>query len=243
MAEEGTGTYPKLKLSVVIPTRNEAKNIGHCLARLTSALQQKFIPHEILVVDSESSDGTREIVQRHINASHHIRLITLKRDTGLGTALKEGFSQVAGDMVVPFMADLSDSEEDLVTIYQKICEGYDVVYTNRFIQGGKVVHYPRVKLCLNRIFNKLVALLFSVPFTDMTNAFKGYRTILLKKINLKSDGFEILIELPLKAWFAGGSFTQIPVKWMGRKEGASKFHWVRLAPRYLKVVADIYTHA
>lgn len=229
----------RLKLSVVIPTYNEIGNIGRCLSQLVAAVEQHHIPYEVLVVDGNSSDGTERKVAEFILSHPNIRLISKKGKFGIGDALQAGFDSSTGDLIIPLMADCSDDVTDLIKLYQKGCEGYDAVYTNRFMKGGRVRNYPLFKLFLNRIFNTLAALLFFMPFTDSTNAFKAYKTELIRQMKLRSSGFEILIEIPLKAFLLGKSFAQIPVAWDGRKKGVSKLKLLKMGPRYVKVLFSL----
>ena len=95
-------------------------------------------------------------------------------------AIRAGLEGVKGDVVVVYMADLSDSPEDVVAYYRKIREGYDCVFGSRFIKGSTVENYPIVKLVCNRIVNQGIRLLFWTRFNDLTNAFKAYRTAVIR---------------------------------------------------------------
>jgi dolichol-phosphate mannosyltransferase len=78
------------------------------------------------------------------------------------------------------MADLSDSPEDVVAYYRKIREGYDCVFGSQFIKGSEVRNYPPLKLFVNRIVNRCIQFMFGSRFNDLTNAFKAYRTSVIR---------------------------------------------------------------
>jgi len=133
------------------------------------------------------------------------------------------------------MGDLSDDPEDIPKLVRKIEEGYDVVYGSRFIKGGFTEGYPRLKLIANRLFNNVVRLLFGIKHKDITNAFKAYRKEVLEEIgNLEAEGFDLTIEIPLKAHILGFRSTEVPVNWYGRRKGEAKLKLSRNALVYGK---------
>ena len=94
---------------------------------------------------------------------------------GFGRAVVYGIDAVQGDAVVIMMADESDDCRDVVRYWQKLNEGYDAVFGSRFIKGGGVIDYPRIKYVINRLANLFIKLLFRIQLNDTTNAFKAYR--------------------------------------------------------------------
>ena len=103
-------------------------------------------------------------------------------------------------MVVVYMADLSDGPEDVVAYYRKIREGYDCVFGSRFIKGSKVVHYPKLKLVANRIVNRCIQVMFWTRFNDLTNAFKAYRTDVIRDCGpYHASHFNLTLEMSLGA--------------------------------------------
>ncbi len=171
-----------MKLSVVIPAHNEAGNIRDCLHSLRTVLTEaKEIPSfEIIVVEDNSTDATGEILREEHEADARIRFVSRRPPGGFGRAVRSGLEAVTGDVVVVFMADLSDDPKNVVAYYRKILEGYDCVFGSRFIQGSRVTGYPRFKLFVNRVVNRLVQCLFWTRFNDLTNAFKAYRTDVIR---------------------------------------------------------------
>ena len=132
------------------------------------------------------------------------------------------------------MADMSDSVEDMIKYYQNISESdLDAVLGSRFIAGSKIVDYPKKKLILNRIFNKLTQIVFFSNYNDFTNSFKIYRReTLLKLYPIVSENFNVFLEIPLKLIYRGYSYKIIPISWQNRKLGTAKFKIKELGSKY-----------
>ena len=123
------------------------------------------------------------------------------------------------------MGDLSDDPEDIPKLVKKIEEGYDIAYGSRFIEGGSLSEYPRRKMIANRVFNNFTRFLFGIPHKDVTNAFKAYRRDVIESIgikNLESSGFDLTLEIPLKAYIDGFLSVEVPVHWYNREAGEAK---------------------
>ena len=220
-------------LSVVIPAHNEETSIGETIEAIYAKLLAENIPHEILVVNDHSSDGTEEILKAKSRLVPTLVYYPNEMTGGFGTAVRTGLEHFRGDVVAVMMADLSDSPEDLVKFYRKIFEGYDCVFGSRFVRGGSAVHYPRVKLFLNRMANHLVRVVFNIPYNDMTNAFKMYRRHTVEGLRpLLAPHFNLTLELPLKAIVRGYSYAVIPNQWTDRKSGVSKLKIREMGSRY-----------
>jgi len=231
-----------MKLSIVIPAFNEEQNVGRTLAELQQVVETEHqIPYEIIVVNDNSSDGTPDVVRRQIADNPNVRMITRAAPGGFGRAIRAGIEEVRGDVVVICMADLSDDPRDVVAYYHKICEGYDCVFGSRFIKGSQVENYPRLKLVVNRIVNTAMRLLFRVPFNDLTNAFKAYRTSVIRDCGpYRSSHFNITLELSLSALIRNYHICQIPIRWSGRTWGASNLRLREMGRRYLCTVLLFY---
>ena len=133
------------------------------------------------------------------------------------------------------MADLSDSPEDILKYYLEInAKNVDAVFGSRFMRQSKVDGYPLQKLILNRIFNHITKFLFWSNYNDFTNAFKIYKTDVLKKIRpIVSENFNIFLELPLKIISRKFTYSIIPINWQNRKIGKAKFKMKELSSKYL----------
>ncbi len=221
-----------MKLSIIIPVRNEEFLIKKIIDQLQSKL--KIPSYEIIFINDFSTDNTVKITQELIKNSSQINIYSNKRK-GLGGAITEGINRTTGDIICIMMSDLSDSIDDLESYYKIISdENVDAVFGSRFIKGSKVIEYPKKKLILNRIFNLITKLVFFSDYNDFTNAFKIYKkNALIKTFPLVSESFNVFLELPLKIISRKMKYKIIPITWVNRKEGTSKFDIKELRAKYL----------
>lgn len=142
-----------MKLNVVIPAYNEEGSISQTLEELLKILKIEIKDFEILVVNDNSKDSSLDILKEWSEKESSVRYITNHGPNGFGFAVRCGLENASGDCVAIMMADLSDDPEDLVKYYRIMIEKeVDCVFGSRFIKGGKVYDYPRVKKILNRFF-------------------------------------------------------------------------------------------
>jgi len=230
-----------VKLSVIIPARDESGCVAGTVTSVLSALRKAGIPREILVVDDGSSDGTALLVEELAGREPDVRLVRNSDRHGFGMAVRLGIEHATGDAVAIFMADASDDPEDLVRYYRKLEEGYECVFGSRFIHGSKVLDYPPHKLLLNRCANLFIKSLFALRYNDITNAFKCYRREAIQAMMpLISPHFNLTVEMPLKAIIRGYSYAVIPISWTNRKTGISKLRVKEMGSRYLFIVLYLW---
>jgi dolichol-phosphate mannosyltransferase len=230
-----------MKLSVVIPAHDERESIGPTVAALGAELQAEQIPYEILVVDDHSNDGTGDAVRAITEHDPRVRCIRSPRSPGFGQAIRAGLDEYTGDAVAIVMADLSDSPDDLVRYYRVLEEGFDCAFGSRFVRGGRVQDYPKVKLILNRLVNFGIRVLFRHGYDDTTNAFKAYRREVIDNVQpLLSNHFNLTVEIPLKAIVRGHSYAIVPISWTNRAHGASKLKLQEMGSRYLFIVLYVF---
>ncbi|QDU63912.1 Undecaprenyl-phosphate mannosyltransferase [Planctomycetes bacterium Pan216] len=223
-----------LTLSVVVPVHNEEENLPNVVDELRDTLNRERIPFELVLVNDNSTDGSRGVIEGMMAADERIRTVNRRPPGGFGRAIRSGLDAVKGDIVVICMADCSDDPEDVVAYYRTIEEGYDCVFGSRFIKGSVVRNYPRFKLVCNRVVNKMVQLLFRCPYNDMTNAFKAYRTEVIRDLGqLQASHFNITLELSLGVWNRNYKIAQVPIRWYGRTWGSSKLRLREMGRRYL----------
>ena len=230
-----------MKLSVVIPARDEEGSIGHTVAGIATALADEQIPFEIVVVDDGSTDQTAACVRQLLESYPGVRLVSNTGRHGFGMAVRAGLAQASGEAIAVMMADGSDSPEDLVRYYRKLEEGFDCAFGSRFVQGSRIVDYPIHKLAMNRMANWFIRVLFRLRFNDITNAFKCYRREAIDGMQpLISAHFNLTVEMPLKAIVRGYSFGVLPISWTNRKSGISKLKIKEMGSRYLFIVLHVW---
>ena len=236
-----TPAPPLSLLSVVIPARDEQGCIASTVEHLHVELRLHNVPHEIVVVDDGSSDKTWEILTVLHSKLPELRPVQNTSQPGFGRAVARGLDEMKGDAVVIMMADESDDCRDVVRYWQKLNEGYECVFGSRFMKGGSVIDYPRVKLVLNRLANLFLKVLFNIHLNDTTNAFKAYRKTVIDGCRpLISPHFNLTVELPLKAIVRGYAWTTIPITWRNRRTGSPKLKVKEMGSRYLFVCLYVW---
>jgi glycosyltransferase involved in cell wall biosynthesis len=197
-------------LSVVMPVYNEKGTIEEILARVMAVPVRK----DVIVVDDGSTDGTRGILQS-LQPRLGFRLLLQERNQGKGAALRRGFDEVRGDLVIIQDADLEYSPEEYPQLIELICQGRaDVVFGSRFLGRHRVflfTHYLG-----NRILNVLTNVLYNTMLTDMETCYKVMRTEVLRSFRLRSNGFGIEPELTAKIFKRGFRVYEVPITYDGR---------------------------
>ena len=219
-------------LSILIPLRDESDNLDNIVGRFDQNLQS--INYEVIFVNDFSSDNTLQKAKTISSKKKNYKVYDNQKK-GLGGALNLGIEKTQGEYTCIMMADLSDDIDDLKVYYKKISQNeHDAIFGSRFMRSSKVKDYPLNKLILNRIFNFFVKVLFLNKYNDFTNAFKIYRSDILKGfIPLISESFNIFLEIPLKIISRGYKYEIIPISWYNRKKGKTKFNMKELRSRYL----------
>ena len=220
-----------MKLSVVIPVYNEKETLPQILEKV----KKVQIPKEIIIVDDGSTDGTREFLQGL--KEDGIKVIFHDKNRGKGAALRTGFKEITGDIVIIQDADLEYDPKEYPKLLEPILDGRaDVVYGSRFLGGPH-----RVLFFWHYVGNKLLTL-FSNMFTnlnltDMETCYKVFRAEVIKNLDLKSNRFTIEPEITVKVAKAGYRIYETPISYSGRdyKEG-KKITWKDAFPAMWAIV-------
>lgn len=229
-----------MKVSVIIPARNEASNIGSTIDHLRERLQLEDIDYEILVIDDGSTDSTGTEVRARQIIDPGVRLFRRSDPHGFGYAVRCGLDHFRGDAVVIVMADGSDSPDDVVQYFYVLRDRAECAFGSRFLAQSQVVGYPRLKLAMNRVVNTLIRLFFGLRYNDVTNAFKGYRANVISGCRpFLSPHFNLTVEVPLKAIVRGYSYEVVPISWRQRAHGVSQLQLKEMGSRYLFIVLHV----
>ncbi|MDD3180901.1 MAG: glycosyltransferase family 2 protein [Opitutaceae bacterium] len=232
---------PLALYSVVMPARDEEASLPPTLAALYAVFQAEGIPHEIVVVDDGSKDGTWAMLQSLRATIPTLAPVQNPGPHGFGRAIICGLNQIKGDACVIMMADASDDPADAVKYWRLLNEGWDCVFGSRFVRGGRVVDYPRLKLFINRLANLFIRVLFAIPLNDTTNAFKAYRRSVVDGCRpLIAPHFNLTVEIPLKAIVRGFTWTVVPISWHNRKHGVAKLKIKEMGSRYFFICMYVW---
>ena len=222
-----------MRLSVVIPVYREGEAARGTIATVAEHAPQ---PHEILVVHDEANDPTVAVVDDLRRTYPQIRAVHNRLGRGPALALRAGFAVAQGDAVLVTMADASDEPDDIAKMLEKIeRDGFDLVAASRYMVGGRQLGGPPVKTLLSRTAGRSLHRLVGLPTSDPTSAFKMYRRVVLDRLHLESEhGFEISLEITVKAFLAGYRIGEVPTTWRDRERGQSNFRLLRWLPHYLR---------
>jgi len=197
-------------LSVVMPVYNERDTIEEMIGRVMAV---PGIRMELIVVDDGSKDGTSALLD-DLQKRHGFKLIH-KENGGKGSALRRGFQEITGDLVVIQDADMEYSPEEFPDLIELICQGRaDVVYGSRFLGRRRVflfTHYLG-----NCLLTFLTNVLYNTILTDMETCYKAMRVEVLRSFTLNSNGFGIEPELTAKIFKRGYRVYEVPITYDGR---------------------------
>jgi dolichol-phosphate mannosyltransferase len=225
-------------VTVVVPAYKEPEHILGTLSGIVEVFRSARKRFEVLVViDRVPGDETSDQASAAAKRYNEIRIVEREGRRGVGDAICTGIRQAAGDIVIIVMGDESEDPRDIVNVAGKAAR-YDIVFTSRF-GDGRPQGYPPVKYLFNRICNLSTKLIFRLGCSDMTNAFKAYRRGTLSDLKLKSKGFEIFLELPLKAIRRAHRATEVKVLHTIVKNKTAKFSVTRDGYKYVLVIFSL----
>ena len=219
-----------ISLAIIIPVYNEAGNIGKTL---TAIKERVTTPHRIYIVYDFDEDNTLPVAREFLQKG--MDLVCVKNPVrGVVNAIKTGLHSAVEDYLLVTMADMSDDYAVVDSMIDLMAKGYDLVCGSRYMKGGKQVGGPKLKKFLSRMAGVSLYYIAGIPTHDVTNSFKLYRKTMLDSLTIESNGgFELGMEIVVKAHFAGFKVTQLPCTWTDREEGKSNFKLFTWAPKYL----------
>lgn len=221
-----------MSLSIIVPAYNEQDNISEVIQKIEGTLR---LEHELIIVNDHSTDATPQLVQKLCEKYPNISLVNNLSEKGFANAIKAGFANAKGSVVIPVMADLCDDLSIIEKMFNEINRGYDIVVGCRYTKGGARIGGSKLKGFLSGSAGRSLHYLLGIPTKDIANAFKMYRKTVLESINIESKGFEVSVEIPLKAYYLGFKISEIPTVWRERTKGKSSFRIFKLLPTYLKL--------
>ena len=214
-----------MKKLVIIPTYNEIENISRMIDTVLS-LDGGF---DMLIIDDGSPDGTADVVKRRQSeCAERLHLIQRQGKLGLGTAYLTGFRWALEhdyDYIFEMDCDFSHNPDDLLRLYVRAREGYDVVVGSRYVRGVNVVNWPMSRLLMSYCASKYVRIITRMPVCDATAGFVCYARRALQRIDLdgvKMKGYGFQIEMKYSAWRLGLRLSEVSIIFVDRVEGTSK---------------------
>jgi glycosyltransferase involved in cell wall biosynthesis len=220
-------------LSVVIPVYNEGENVVPTLRGVVERTRTR--PLEVLVVHDFDEDTTVPVVKRLQADMPELRLHRNTLGRGVLNAMKSGLRAARAQYVLVSMGDGSDDPDDIDRMYELARAGADVVAGSRYMRGGRQLGGPLLKRSMSRAAGLSLHWLGGIPVHDATSNFRLYSKRLLNQVTIESTGgFELGIELTVKAYLLGMKVAEVPTTWRDRTAGTSRFKLWQWLPRYLK---------
>ena len=215
-------------LSILIPIFNEEENISLLYDRLITALKKAGRPYEVIFIDDGSSDSSLEILLDISKRNPNVKVISFSRNFGQTAALSAGIDFSRGEILIPMDGDLQNDPEDILSLLQKIEEGYDVVSGWRKTRKDPFFtrRFPSM------VANKIISSIGGVRLHDYGCMLKAYKRDILKNIRLYGEMHRFI---PLYAHWIGARVCEIPVNHFPRRSGSSKYGLSRI----FKVVLDL----
>jgi SAM-dependent methyltransferase len=226
-------------VSVVIPCHNEEMNVGPLVGRLLS-LYGDYV-HEIVLVDDNSTDGTREAIEELQRREPRVRGVFRSPPNGVGLALQEGLAAATGRLVLTSDCDFQHLLPEFRDLFDAAAEGWDVVVGSRFSRHSVLLNYPFGKIVSNRAFHSLAQVLFLRRFRDLTNNLKLMRREVVRDLILREPGFAVNAEIGLQPVLQGRSVREVPISWINRTPdmGASSFKLAVVGSGYCRVLGRL----
>jgi glycosyltransferase involved in cell wall biosynthesis len=214
------------KVSVVVPTLNEAANLPHVLPRLPADI------HELIIVDGGSADSTTDVARALCPQAQILR----QPGRGKGDALACGFAAASGDVIVMIDADGSTDPEEIPRFVDALARGADLAKGSRFLQGGGSADITPLRRAGNRLLNGLVNVFYGTRYTDLCYGYNAFWATCVPIFALDCDGFEVETLMNVRAAKAGLVIVEVPSFEHERIYGESKLRTFRDGWRVLRVI-------
>ncbi len=219
-------------LSVLVPVYNEGENVVPTLRGVVEKTHVR--PLEVLVVHDFDEDTTVPVVKLMQSEFPELRLHRNTLGRGVLNAMKSGLRAARAPYVVITMGDGSDDAADIDAMYRLAHNGADVVAGSRYMSGGHQLGGPLLKRTMSRAAGLSLHWVGGLPTHDATSNFRLYSKRLLNQVTIESrGGFELGLELTVKAYRLGLRVAEVPTTWRDRTAGTSRFKLVQWLPRYL----------
>jgi len=225
----GLSPNKNMKLSILIPVYNEKKTVLEILKRLEAV--NFGCDYEIIIVDDCSTDGTTQLLESGIwsaswRIESRIKILFQKQNQGKGAALRRGFQEARGEIIIVQDADLEYNPQDLPKLIQPILEGQaDIVYGSRFLIKQKARY--KIFYWGNRLIASLFFLFYGKKITDPWTCYKIFKKLIIQNLKLESNGFEMELEMTAKFLRQGHKILELPISYQSRTyaEG-KKIKWI-----------------
>jgi len=228
-------------VSVVIPCHNEELNIESLVTRLEQLFGEYV--HEIILVDDNSTDGSRAVIERLALNNPKIKPVFRCPPNGVGLAIADGYQIATGQYILSMDCDFQHLLPEVRDLLDAAAvSGSDVVIGSRFSRHSVLLNYPFLKIVANRGFHLLARIFLLRKFRDLTNNLKLLKRDVVERLILTQPWFAVNAETGLQPLIMGYAVREVPISWINRTPdmGSSSFRLVRVGGGYLRVLANLW---
>lgn len=227
-----------LALSIILPTYNERENVIIFIPQLVEIF--RGIPHEVIVVDDNSPDGTAEVVRSLQKQFSNLRLMVRSEKSGVGSALRYGYNAAQGDVILSSDADLAFQPADLLKLYKAVAGGYDLAIGSRHSSASRrdiPTFFGRLRYAVSRLGNRFLRLVFGIPLDDFSMNCRAIRRDLWMSLRSRENSNFFFFEMAFLAKARGARIIGVPVTFTDRRHGVSKINlFIEIPKAFMKMI-------
>ncbi|HEY2664086.1 MAG TPA: glycosyltransferase [Candidatus Binataceae bacterium] len=227
-------------VSIVVPCHNEQMNVEPLVNGLRG-LYGDYL-HQVVLVDDNSTDHTREVIERLASRDSRITPVIRTPPNGVGRALADGYHASTGRWIMSMDCDFQNLLPELRDMFEAAADGFDVVVGSRFSRHSVLLNYPVRKIIANRAFHLCARVLLRRRFRDLTNNLKLFRREILERMILTQPGFAVNAETGFEPLVMGAKVKEVPISWINRtpEMGASSFKLLKVGGGYGEVLGWLW---
>jgi glycosyltransferase involved in cell wall biosynthesis len=213
---------------VILPMYNEEDNAPLIVEHLEGVKNKFGLDLSVFAINDGSKDSTARVLADLQKKFPNLGVVSYAQNKGMGGAIREGIKKAIDEQFDVFIfmdSDMTHDGNDIPKFLAKIAEGYDLVLGSRFIQGGKMVGVPPMRVLISQVGNMVGKLLLWIPVRDFTTGYRAGKRAVFEKINLTETGFGIQLEGTVLAAAAGFHLGEVPIILTTRKFGDSKMNY------------------
>ena len=231
-----TEVNPAPRVSIICPAFNEEDGLGAAIAKLRDCLDRLNVPAEVLIVNDGSTDRTAAVAAEAIGTDRRFRVFTHMVNFGRGRAMRTGFQEARGDIIVTTEADLSWGEDVIGRMVALLDRDprLDAVFASPHLSGGGYRNVPWHRIMLSRLGNRVLRALYPSPLTMTTGMTRAYRAEAIQGVQLTKDGKELHLEIANRLMSLGYRIGEVPaiLSWpasaSGRASRSQRTDWTKI---------------
>ncbi len=226
-------------ITILIPAYNEEGVIEKCILQIVKDVDIKE-GYELLVVNDGSKDKTLDILTNLSKKYKQLKIINHPVNKGLGGALRTGFKNAKGRIIITMDSDLTHPPVLINKLVEEMTPDVDVVLASRYVKGGGMKNVPWYRVMISVAANKFFGIILGTSVKDITAGFKAYRADVIKSIKTKERNFEVQLEIMVRLIKKKTRFKEIPLMLVNREIGESKFNLFKAVPKYALNIIKLF---